>query len=114
MVSPFGVLHNQLKINSMIRQEEIKMIIDSVFTIACGGKSGEVGSFLGRRDCNDYVRRQMFSMFLNSTDVEEVERIARDGPYTFNVSAESVDLIFFYVCLFCFIYFYFFRQQQHL
>lgn len=110
--SPFAVLQNQLKMNSIIRQEEVKMIIDSVYTIVCGGKSGEVGSFLGKRDCNDHVRKHFFNMFLNSSSSEEIERIARGKTYTITFSTEFVDSFLFYMGLFILLLFCFNLKQK--
>jgi hypothetical protein len=106
------VINNQLKMHAEIQMEEVKMIINSIYTLVCGGIQGEVGSYIGKRDCNNFIRNQIietlsgppYTVYPNNTTTT-LSRIPEIKNF-YCISSETFNNFFFLFGLFVLACFY--------
>lgn len=108
-INPFGVLQNQLKMNNDLFLEQNRMLASAIYTLACGGIQGELGSFKRKEECNHFVKTS-FIKNLPSFYVSNDDLVSTKSMDKICFSVESLDEIIFYaLLLFAFFYTFWFK-----
>ena len=118
-IDPFSVINSQLKMGSEIQMEEVKMIINSIYTLVCGGVQGEVGTYIGKRECNNFIRNRIietlsgppYTVYPNNETpyYSSFSKVPTEFKNFYCISSESCDEIIFFLGLFVFAWFYFLK-----